>query len=129
MNIKLLRKVQAKARKFPHTFDIGQWASPVKKDQRHPCGTVGCIAGNAVLIAEPESLRAYLKLGEVACDPEKIATRLLGLTEEQAVRLFFSMRGWPDEFHYAYQFATTAKERANIIIRRINIFIKTKGAQ
>jgi hypothetical protein len=67
----------------------------------------------------------------------EIAQNILGLTEEQADRLFFlpiahehhEQYSWPAKFEQRYNAATTLEAKAKVAVERIEHFIKTKGRE
>jgi hypothetical protein len=63
-------------------------------------------------------------------DTEQKAAECLGLTENQAKKLFFFVswnysHGWPTEFEAAYRKAKTQKSKVEVACRRIDHFIAT----
>lgn len=127
MNIKLLRKIQAKARKYPKTIQMDWWADGVNKDKAHPCGTVACIAGTAVLIENPRLMKRWLN-GEAGWGMMEKGAELIGLTPLQSYRLFIQS-SWPRRFSNGYDQAKRPETRAKWFTSRIDHFIKTKGAK
>jgi hypothetical protein len=120
MNVKLLRRIQKRILKHPDSYDQNVMIS------RDECGTTACIAGWAVLLSplDPGFIGDYASK----------ATLLLGLDDEQAIRLFDVIEdgyccGWPDKYVRAYLRAKTPRGRARAAMRRIDHFIKTKGAE
>ncbi len=102
-----------------------------------PCGTTACIAGFATILSwrgkdYPRAFRKKVESLEAdesrIPDYEEHATKVLGLTRLQAMKLFYAS-DWPHEFEHAILHAETAKEQAKVAIDRIELFIKTKGRQ
>ena len=125
MNTKLLRKVKKVVLEEPRRLDMANWIqtnmTALPAEERPPCGTVACIAGWAI----------HLSGVDPALTPgaySEIANGLLGLDEDQGRRLYYT-GSWPESFDEAYHAAETAQERAQIAARRIDHFIKTKGAE
>lgn len=124
---------------------LSEAAGGVTADAAPLCGTQACIAGETILnaglafipkgggftlTAEAKAIAAR----ESRFDEEVVARRLLGLTDEQARRLFYFTRmgqgfGWPKHLEAAYEACTTATGRALIGAQRIELFIQTNGEQ
>jgi hypothetical protein len=144
INVKLLREVKKMILEEPRRLDMDTWASNAReygtpKDERPPCGTVACIAGWTAILDYVGSRgkmpkgKALINLSDNA---EATAQELLGLTSEQAARLFdspaerwFSKNLWPQKFVDAYLAAKTPQQRARVTASRIEHFIRTKGAE
>lgn len=124
MNVKLLRKVKKHILAEPKRFCF-HWA---RKSLEAPCGTRACIAGWTIILGAglmepfdadgdlviPKSLTRN-KMGYYSGP----ASKLLGITEEQADRLFVY---WPSPFKDRGYDAKTAAAR-------IEHFIKTEGKE
>lgn len=132
MNVKLLRKIQKHILEEPLRYD--QFSSidtdPVSIRQTNgdvpACGTMACIAGWAYLLG------AKNKNKDV--DIFSTAQKLLRISKSERMRLFcapyyFGGVGWPLMFERAYKKAETPAERAQVAFDRIDLFIKTKGAE
>ena len=150
MNVKLLRKVAKYIMEEPRRLNMGNWLRSAKevcylsKSRRPPCGTVACIAGTACIVAGiaklvPEGKKQVYRLPP---DGPLAAQKVLGLTQEEACRLFLVDIEWGDgpfdgvEGHWPEQFAAvysdehnTPLKNAKIVVARIEHFIKTKGAE
>lgn len=92
-----------------------------------PCNTVGCIAGFAAALSGTRDLTSYQ--GGMAA---------LGLTREEAERLFTEPRHWnnmcfryhwPEDYARAYLAATNPTGRAQATAARIDHFIATEGRE
>ncbi len=97
------------------------------------CGTVGCIAGWASLLATPnwETMELWDRRRAMSWEDGQAA---LGLSYAQSWRLFAEPRCaipngncWPDYHAKAYLDAETPEERARITVDRIERFIRTGG--
>ncbi len=113
MNVELLRKIQAHNTEHPEQLDMACGAIP------DSCGTAGCIAGLAVLLA---GLNARDKWDLI----KGVATRALELRWLQADVLFYASR-WPKQFTLSP--AARRAEYAAIVNARIDHFIETGGAE
>lgn len=99
MNTELLERIADHIEAVPESWDLSQWAWTA--DSRDLCDTVGCVAGWAVMLTDPE-LRY-----RVATEPfeyenyawEPQARELLELTADQASALFASGRWWGTQMH------------------------------
>jgi hypothetical protein len=141
MNVRKLRKLQKWILAEPRRYRQDWWGwtgdtFPVN-EQGPPCGTVACLAGNAALM---EGYKAPLHInGRFECmisprgETVRIditAKRILGLTDNQRDRLFgLGPHSWPRELWSEYTMAKTPERRAAVAVRRIEHFIKTKGAE
>lgn len=138
MNTKLLLKVKRHILAEPKRIDMD---IPVSTSEwRHlmpPCGTVGCIAGWTVILANRKGREAPTKTWERFESKEIIsdytwqtvrrhAIRLLRLTDRQATVLFHVPQ-WPQEFLDAYEKAKRPSTRAKVTAGMIYHFIKTRG--
>jgi hypothetical protein len=161
MNVAKLRKLERFILAEPRRFDMKEWGETsigggdkyILRDQKPPCGFVGCLAGSAVAMEyKGKTLAfdgAYVRVvemipatGEIIDSHEigktpEMAQEILGLSQEEADRLFFlpaslheaSTLGWPEKYDKAYQAAKTLKGKARVAVRRIEHFIKTKGKE
>lgn len=128
MNIRLLRKI-AKAIQVPENkgqFSMDYWhrfkgkgeeeevgvLCSLPEEKRISCNTTHCIAGWAQVLDPKRNCHEYA---------EYDAQQLLGLTNDQASRLFYA-DAWPKGF--GGWRATRAQAAA-----RIERFIQTKGAE
>jgi hypothetical protein len=80
------------------------------------CGTVACIAGWMVLLADGK--KSYLTAPEIQARAEEI----LG---KDADRRLFGTHAWPDNFKDRYDNAKTRRGKALAAAARIEHFIKT----
>lgn len=98
INEPLLQKVMDHVTAHPEEFDMAEWAT-----QKPDCGTTLCIAGHAAVMAghdlswswwqrspgSPPVLTAARTTGGHLI--KRVAQEALGLTDEQAYRLFLDM--------------------------------------
>jgi hypothetical protein len=131
MTVELLKKVAAKLRRMRHKkhFDMRDWI------QENECGTAACIAGHALLDA---GYRLRIRDYEIVSpkgrkvDPSSAAQRLLGLSSEQAARLFVAIN-WPKEFRGKDDgeacYDPDIYNDPKVAAARIDHFIKTKGRE
>lgn len=152
---RLLKRIKAHILKEPKRLDMNLlvdikhnetigYELPNTKDRQWPaCGTVGCIAGWAVLLSGGKPITCGSEEGWW----EKGA-KLLGLNTAMANRLFSTPLNaldewdalyplhederpdtWPKKFANRYVDAKTPRGRALATAARIDHFIKTKGAE
>ena len=117
MNVKLLRRIQRWLMRLRHPehFDMNSFG------EKGNCGTSYCIAGKAL------QLKGY-ELGEgdfyspkgKRVRIEDTAASLLGLTLDEASRLFYQSN-WPPEFR--------GDRTPQEAVRRIEHFIETEGQE
>lgn len=93
--IAAIRAGEVKGR--PHAFEMGYWGAIVTPEydggaSLHVpegfCGTVGCIAGTAAILAKPEEIDSILKGGSAYELVPEIAKGYLGLTDMEVGELF-----------------------------------------
>jgi hypothetical protein len=142
MNVKLLRKIQRHILAEPKRYaqdtvitrgkagDIFGVEYEVGRHLFPECGTVACLGGWAELLSKDQRPRGVSTL--------EFARKILGLTEDESARLFSGIneemyigigRSWPKQYETAYMNAKTLRGRAHVAVRRIDHFIKTKGAE
>jgi hypothetical protein len=96
MNIRLLREIQADVLAAPERYNMGVYLGFKPIEGGGWCGTIGCIAGSAVMKSLPDvEVESFSHLGSALClkngtvvDVHAEARKLLGLTREQASELF-----------------------------------------
>lgn len=133
--VKILRRVKAHILAEPRRLEMNDYAS---KTDAAPCGTAGCIAGwTCLLESNMETVKAWnARAPEDAWVPtpdwHEEASRLLGLTEEKADKLFMPWEleyeedaSWPKEFQRRYDKCKTKVGKAKVTAERIEHFIKT----
>lgn len=129
MNVELLEQVKGTFLRHPKRLDMGFWVrsandglsdTALVKTLLEDCGTTGCIAGLACALGGEQELSS--------CLIPSTAQKLLGLTDSEAVRLFYAHK-WPNKFALAYFVATEPAARAEIAASRIDHFIETNGAE
>lgn len=129
MNTRLLRRVAKHIAEEPRRLNMSflyRPASEFGNDLRPPCGTVGCIAGWALIIGlKATKFDGLFPVVNGETVDVTDAKRLLKVNNDN---LFF-LHYWPDQFQRAYRAARTPAGRANATVARINWFIKTKGAE
>lgn len=135
MNVTLLQQVKKVVLAEPRRLDMDVWMdNRIHGAMKNPrCGTIGCIAGWATVLAVP-SKESYSKRADAASrqeeetkeDTQLCGQKALGLTNSQADRLFY-VEDWPTELQEAYDAATTAAARAKVTAARIDLFVESEG--
>lgn len=128
-------------------FNMAYWGESVETASQvletPVCKTQACMAGEATIAL---SATEFLKDGglQLTVAAQKkfpgmwsisgVAGELLGLTDDQKLRLFYLKswgysQGWPEKYETAYRDATTPRARLTAAINRLKHFIKTDGAE
>ncbi len=129
MNTKLLRRIKSVIKAEPKRLDMGAWTYRNVRRSGPPCGTVGCIAGWAVLLSTKGRNNKERYENADPSDWAGEGRRLLKLDAGEAHKLFF-VGCWPYELHEAYDDAYgDPKARAKITCERIDRFIESKGRE
>ena len=160
MNVRLLRKVQKYILEEPKRFDLEFWGASIDPKEfanldqyasavehclaelRPPCGAIGCIAGNTLIVAgaiKPKELHGK-NLFEFGPDTLEKAAKLLKIDNDSAKRLFYlkewgqcangEVIGWPEPFASELsQSEPGTKEYAQTTSARIDHFIATNGRE
>lgn len=111
------RIVKIKGKEYFNFLAI-EWGEPSK--QKIPdCGTVGCIAGWTCMLGLDTPPESVLKI-------KQSAINLLQLDNYQAEHLFY-VHNWPTELRDGYYEAKNNRQRARIVGKVIDLFIKSKG--
>jgi hypothetical protein len=121
MNVRLLRRIQRQLLKEPDSYDQNAYVDTHTTDDG-VCHTRACISGWACLLSGKSVNDIRFSFG--------VAQQLLGLTYEQADRLFSPIEGstdWPERYARQYLEAKTPRGKARAGFRRIEHFICTKG--
>jgi hypothetical protein len=146
MNLRKLRKLKTFLKAVPERFTMGTWLEEFDSESCEvdqfidstglilmpPCETAACLAGQTVMMED--------KTYDDGRDAMKGATEILGLSNEEADRLFRLTGGqqgwrggrtnrWPVQFSKAYRKAKTPSARVKVACDRIDHFIETKGAE
>lgn len=105
--------------------------------QKPPCGTMGCLAGNYLVMRELVKPSSYCDSTEVytfAADTDQLAADALGLDRDQMRRLFYPnesrYHGWPAEWQEKLDATKPGTlEYAQVAVDRIEHFIATGGEE
>lgn len=140
MNKELLLKVKAHILEEPRRLNMSEWKQTAKpglevkagyeagkqwaadvyvkltKKTAPPCNTVACIAGWTVLLGDPGATYDVINVGYKA-------SQLLGLDSD----ILFFPKNWPEPFKSTYPKCKTSRDRARLVAKVIDLFIKTNG--
>jgi hypothetical protein len=155
-NFELLDKAVAFAEEEPRRFNMETWFDHFPKEHEDlqderlidlhmkendvpACGVVACLAGSVCIQAgicrmdvERDGTKYYHSPSEGWFEA---AQKALGITDEQAKRLFYHTKGiaetnssnlrWPDKFSKMYTHARTPAGRVRALKARVEYFKKT----
>jgi hypothetical protein len=143
VNVKLLRAVQRAILAEPSRLDmeVPLSTNPWDVERMPTCGTVGCIAGWALVLDKGGRTRKEPKavadtIIKKAADPylrwsqlRPKALKVLRLSPEQGQRLF-QVENWPHELWEKHDDAgPQTKKAAQVTAARIDRFIETRGEE
>lgn len=129
INFALLARVADYVEKHEEEFDMDEWSkgsdeylpwyrrllAPIE-----PAYTVGCIACHTIRLSGGDPS---------ICNTPAEAQKLLGINDDQALRLFYWWR-WPEPYKRAYEYAgLRGSTRAWMAAQRFRHFIATNGAE
>jgi hypothetical protein len=136
MKAELLRTYVDILGREPEVFNmqVGIQRQPqsfLSKLRREPCGTACCLAGRVYLDTDAHHIPGMLAATEPGkeLDWKKIRARAaetLGLTDEQAKKLFF-VKNWPERFAVQYIRALDGLGRIEALRNAVEDFIATDG--
>ena len=117
MNKAAVKRMIARIERVPEAYDQSAWY--VETDRSTPCGTVACLAGEAVICAtpnEPAGIRRAIRLlrdGGIV----DAANKVLGLSGRESPNVYTSNAGsWPMPHGKWYAKAKTHKARARVAV-------------
>lgn len=124
LNVELLERVKAHILEEPRRLDMGLWAD---SEGEAPCGTVGCIAGWAIILGtgarfDRTGFQLVYRNNRPVAGFAHSAAKLLGLSIDQANEVF-CVGGWPDDLADMYDSARDDRGRAEATAKRINRLI------
>ncbi len=129
LNTELLLKIKQYILLEPRRCNMSAWMC--KRDMKSlwehygqaepPCGTVGCIAGWALMLTNEEVYGQHL------CIAERAASAL-GLSYEKADRLFLPYSRWPESWRMKLiEHKIGSPEYAQVVADYIDYFIEKEG--
>jgi hypothetical protein len=114
MNKKVVRRMIKRLQTVPESYRQG--AMFVEEDDHAPCGTVACLAGEAV-ICSAKTVEAGIKLafsGEI--DLVEEAEAILGLTDVDHCVFAIDASGWPKPYRDDFQKAGSREAEARVAV-------------
>jgi len=118
--VRLLRRIQKHVLKEPRRLVMRSWAKPSREVR---CGTVGCIAGWAVMLTTP-GVRKSVKSGMNNFNWSFLGKRALRIGDKRAHALFHS-EYWPSDYYERLVETRSQEDYANVTVERIEHFIRT----
>jgi hypothetical protein len=113
MDKKVVRKMIKRIESVPESYDQRAWF--VRRDNSAPCGTVACLAGEAV-ICSAKTVKAGIKLAFDYYDEiPSMAARILGLPESHSV-FVSDGSGWPAPYRDYFKNADSEQAKAQVVV-------------
>lgn len=128
LNIKLLKKMRKRIAEKPYSYYQDYWAV---KDDKAPCGTKACLAGEAIICSERSVKKGLEKLWASLSPsrserPSVLAQELLGLSGIEADTMFMvGGAAWPEPFRSRFERASGPIARAKVAVAYLDHIIKT----
>lgn len=132
LNIELFKKVRARIAEIPESYNQSTW---VRNSSQAPCGTVACLAGEAIICNAPtveEGVAELRRLDEREGSVAETAAELLGLpggrdyfTANDDTIFDEGADGWPEPYYTQLHEADTPKERAEAAVAFLDHVIAT----
>jgi hypothetical protein len=124
LNKRLLRKVRNRIAEIPESYRQGTWVSD---DQKSPCGTVACLAGETIIAAAPSIEKGIQSLKRAVDRFEhgdtydsgvvRKARLLLGISIQEATDMFDGYGNtWPSPFGERFTSAQRPATKAKIAV-------------
>lgn len=121
MDKKIVRKMIKRIESVPESYD--QSVFYIEESNRSPCGTVACLAGEAV-ICSAKTVEAGIKLAfEDLGRLLDRADKVLGLPPDHSV-FAANGRGWPEPHRSNFAKATTGKARSQVAVAYLKEALK-----
>lgn len=122
MNKTVVRKMIKRLGSVPESYDQRVWY--IRKDDSTPCGTVACLAGEAV-ICSAKTVKEGIKLafdnyGEI---PE-LAGQLLGLSGSRHQVFVSDGSGWPEPYRTQFSQSSETGPRAQVAVSYLKEALK-----
>lgn len=130
LNTELLRKVRDRIAEIPESYNQNNfWL----ESDKAPCGTVACLAGEAIICSRPtvkQGIRSLRRMDNnvyfVGGHPITLrGAKLLGLTESDAALVFDGGGdGWPQPYRRRFQRAVQPETKAKIAVAYLDECLK-----
>lgn len=112
MNKTVVRKMIKRLGSVPESYDQRAWY--VRKDDSAPCGTVACLAGEAV-ICSAKTVKEGIKLAfDNYDDIAELAEELLGLSGSGHQVFASDGSGWPEPYRTQFSQSSETGPRAQV---------------
>lgn len=121
MDKKIVRKMIKRIESVPESYD--QSVFYIEESNRSPCGTVACLAGEAV-ICSAKTVEAGIKLAfeDLGALLDR-ADKVLGLPPNHAV-FAANGGGWPEPHRSNFTKAAPGKARARVVVAYLKEALK-----
>jgi hypothetical protein len=141
LNKPLIERIIKRLEDYPESYDQEDFGRKWRTDfdkmyhnrPKPPCGTVCCLAGEAIICASVNPKAGAIRLmklinGTNISEPELSAARALGIAEHQAGLLFEGGAvGWPKKYRKQYNNAKSFRGQARAAINLLKAILKTNG--
>lgn len=112
MNKTVVRKMIKRLESVPESYDQKAWY--VRKDDSAPCGTVACLAGEAV-ICSAKTVKEGINLAFSNYDEiPALAEKLLGLSDNRHQVFVCDGNGWPEPYRTQFQQSSEKEQKAQV---------------
>lgn len=133
LNKPLIRRMIKRIETMPETYKQSTVCATPKSGPRKfenrpmpACGTVACLAGEAVICSEPTVTKGLNKLNR-SWDAIYLAQKLMGVESAQVWIFGMDASSWPDPFRRQFDKAKTYKGEARAAINLLRAILKTDG--
>lgn len=138
LNKPLIRKMIKRIETMPETYCQGDWMRRVTKHNaphyKRPvprCGTVACLAGEAVICSQPSVSKGLAALERSLTGEGKIvselAAELMGIEGSHYYIFSATGRCWPQPYASRFMKAKSYKQEARVAVSLLKAILKTDG--
>lgn len=122
MNKTLVRKMIKRIKSVPESYNQHTWF--IAHGGSAPCGTVACLAGEAI-ICNAKTVKEGIRIAfENYDDIPNRAERLLGLPPNEHSVFAMDGSGWPKPHSMNFKEAATPKDRASVAVEYLTEALK-----
>lgn len=126
LNRPLIEKMIVRIEAKPRGYD--QNAFYAVPDNKAPCGTVACLAGEAAICSKDDEIEGQRFAVEGEYDPhELIGCCSYGQSRHDCSLFVVRGYGWPEPFRSAYPEARTVEARAKVAADLLREVLRTDG--
>ncbi len=122
MNTAVVRRMIKRLRAVPESYD--QSAFVVEESDEAPCGTVACLAGEAVICSETTITKGIKLAFSGDIDLLERAEEVLGLTGLNHGVFSFNAAGWPKPFNDQFAATDSREAKARVAIAYLTEALK-----